>query len=226
MQKILFGCVPLFFLLTSCVVSYQSAVPKSYGKSQLRLSSRWLQEHEDDIVNAMTNAIRKKHPTTADWFPRIIISSLRAGDSDTEQSINAILSKLRKNLLPDSADSKIWKADLTITAGSPDDLSIVQAMLIPAQVTMCVPSLMIICPCTYKALIILTAEITTDAEETIYFQGAGAVDVWAGTPYVADNPELMLVPHESKAFIGALTSLVDNLVSYAEAQYAINKGKH
>lgn len=211
-----FFLILVVFSVSGCF-SYNSSVPKSYKENPFYLSSNWLKTKESEITKKMTTAIRQRHPHTTEWFPRLRINSIETADTITTENINRILSNVRNELLPKNKTAITWDARLTISSGEQKYPKVAQALVIPAQIAMCFPSLAMVCPGGETNIVLLTAELTTHSGEKIYIQGTGASDYWALSPYAADNEDYN-AKSKTQAFIAALTSLVDNIVSYVESK--------
>lgn len=211
------------FSLIGCT-SFNSSVPVTYkSRDYFYLSSDWLNQNEQEIALRLTKAIRQKHPNTADWFPRVKIQSIDIEVEPNEwrkpkelrASLNRIFTSVSSDLFPESNSSSAWTVDLKIRTASKEMNKGLYALMVPYGVA-CFYTLMMVCPVTDKAIVVVDSKFNTTEQDVFSFSGAGASRLVAISPYAGDGPQWG-DEAQIKALIAALSQIADKLVTHVEA---------
>ncbi len=194
-------------------------MPDDFDEVKLNVDGRWLKENRNLITEKMRRVLKRKHPETADWFPRFKIKEINGANISVEKYTSAILNDLNESFLPVKEDSEVWIVSLYLTSGEQNSPKIEQLLpLLPHFIAMCYSSVLIICPGGYTDIVLIEADVTKPDGETVQIRGTGAVDHWVANPefqHHKDGPGM----RSTKAYVAAITSLIDNTVRYIENTY-------
>lgn len=211
--------------LVGCT-SFGSSAPKDYKSDEyFYIEPAWIEQHRPELVTALVQSIRSKHPNTADWFPRVSIASI---DVETQPSRwrNAPELQRQLDLLLGEALGQIYGTGkgevefllaLKIRHASTEINPALYALMLPYGVA-CLGTLSLVCPVSAEQIVVTEADIIKQGKTLQTLTAAGAAQAVAISPYAGDS-SAWGDEARTKALVASLSQLADQFISHIEATY-------
>lgn len=212
--------------LVGCT-SFSSSAPKGYKSDEyFYIEPVWIEQHRAELVTALVQSIRIKHPNTADWFPRVSIASIDV-ETQTSQWRNAPELQRQLDLLLSEALAQIYgngKGEaafllaLKIREASTEINPALYALMLPYGVA-CLGTLSLVCPVSAEQIVVTEADVIKQGKTVKTLTGAGAAQAVAISPYAGDSSDWGNEA-KTKALVASLAQLADQFIAQIEGETA------
>lgn len=209
--------------LVGCT-SFHTAAPEHYKTADyFYIEPAWLAQHKAELTARLVESIKEKHPTTAAWFPRVVIRSINietSSDSwrnapELTKQLNEVFEQALTQLYPQQHKQPAeLTLDLKIRTASTEMNSALYALMLPYGVA-CFSTLMMVCPVTGEEIVVTEGTFWQQDKALVSLSAAGASRLVAVSPYAADGNEWG-DEAATKALIAALSQLTDKFVAHME----------
>lgn len=209
--------------LTSCSHSYPITVEESAKyESSAPISDSWLRDHREEVIKRTVEYVRKQHPSTASWFPRVALGTVRLEISKSKWIRNELIEKelleifrgTSERLLPPSNNRTAWTLDVDVKFARPETNPALYAVAVPYGI-LCWSNLLIACPMKMSEYVVLDTKLTTAKDERFEIRAIGGSTILMSSPWVQDN-DAPLYESTSKALAAAVADFANKLVLEVE----------
>ena len=230
MAKFLFSIMILGFL-TSCTFSWVSNVDQDEQYTTVEPPDLyWLQNNRSEIAQQIVAFIRKNHPSTAKWFPRLKIENLFLLNSDdssndtelTREILQDILEKVSLEVLPENNSPNKWSVDISIKfLTNQSEIGAIKGSAMIAYGVFCWKTVLIVCPVGGQTSIaVLDSKIRTDSGKIIDIRSFGGTSRIMTSPLAGDDFSLPS-QDKAKALAASIADLADKIEKKARAEFSI-----